>query len=68
MLRKLDDMPAGTIGFEAVGAVADDDWVEAVEPVLRRELSAGRKLRLLYVLGPASRDVEGGEDARLPRQ
>ena len=59
MLRRMRDVPVGTIGFEAVGEVEDDDWEEAVEPVLRQEIAEGRKLRLLYVLGPAARDVEG---------
>ena len=36
MLRQMTDMPAGTIGFEAVGEVEDDDWEDTVEPVLRR--------------------------------
>jgi hypothetical protein len=39
MLRQMKDMPAGTIGFEAVGEVEDDDWEDAVEPVLRREIA-----------------------------
>lgn len=59
MLRPMTDMPAGTIGFEAVGEVEDDDWEQAVEPVLRREIADGRKVRLLYLLGPKARDVEG---------
>ena len=59
MLRSISEMPAGTIGFEAIGEVEDDDWEEAVEPVLRRELADGRKVRLLYLLGPEARDVEG---------
>jgi hypothetical protein len=59
MLRAMTDMPPGTIGFEAVGEVEDDDWEEAVEPVLRREIAEGRKVRLLYLLGPEARDVEG---------
>ena len=59
MLRPVSDMPIGTIGFEAVGEVEDDDWEHAVEPVLRREIADGRKVRLLYVLGPEARDVEG---------
>ena len=58
MLRQMHDMPAGTIGFEAIGEVEDDDWEHAVEPLLRREIAAGEKLRLLYLLGPES-DVEG---------
>jgi hypothetical protein len=55
----MHDMPVGTIGFEAVGEVEDDDWEETVEPVLRREIATGAKLRLLYLLGPEARNVEG---------
>jgi hypothetical protein len=42
MLRRMVDMPVGTIGFEAVGEV-DDDWEEAVEPVLRQEIADGAR-------------------------
>ena len=59
MLRRIDDMPAGTLGFEASGEVDDDDWEEVVEPVLRREIASGNPVRLLYVLGGATREVEG---------
>jgi SpoIIAA-like len=59
MLRRIRDMPEGTIGFEAVGEVEDDDWEHAVEPVLRHEIADGQKVRLLYLLGPESRRVEG---------
>jgi hypothetical protein len=58
MLRRMTDMPAGTIGFEAIGEVEDDDWEEAVEPVLRREVADGHKVRLLYLLGAQAREVE----------
>jgi SpoIIAA-like len=59
MLRRITEMPAGTIGFEAIGEVEDDDWERAVEPLLRREIADGRKVRLLYLLGPEAREVEG---------
>ena len=59
MLRRISDMPAGTIGFEAIGEVEDDDWERTVEPLLRDQIAAGHKIRLMYVLGPAARDVEG---------
>ena len=59
MLRRMTDMPAGTIGFEAVGEVEDDDWEETVEPVLRQEIAEGRDLRLLYLAGVAAEEVEG---------
>ena len=52
-------MPTGTIGFEAVGEVEDDDWEDVAEPVLRRELADGRKLRVLYLFGPAGGKMEG---------
>jgi SpoIIAA-like len=59
MLRRITDMPTGTIGFEALGEVEDDDWEEAVEPVLRQEIAAGRNVRLLYLIGTTAHDVEG---------
>ncbi len=59
MLRRMNDMPAGTIGFEAIGDVDDDDWEDVVEPVLRGEIAAGRKLRLLYHFGLGADDIEG---------
>src|SRR3954464_8614527 len=59
MLRRMDDMPAGTVGFEAVGEGEDDDYEEAVEPLVRQRIAAGEKVRLLYLLGPEATDVEG---------
>jgi len=59
VLRRMNDMPAGTVGFEAVGEVDDDDWEDVVEPVLRREIADGRKVRLLYVFGAAAGDIDG---------
>ena len=59
MLRRIQDMPVGTIGFEAIDEVEDDDWEDTVEPVLRREMADGKKIRLLYLLGAEARDVEG---------
>ena len=58
-LRRIDEMPPGTIGFEAIGEVEDDDWEKQVEPLLRSEMAEGQKIRLLYLLGPEAREVEG---------
>jgi SpoIIAA-like len=58
MLRRMGNMPAGTLGFEAVGEVEDDDWEDVVEPVLRQEIATGAKLRLLYLVGAEAREVE----------
>jgi hypothetical protein len=59
MLRRMNDVPVGTIGFEAVGEVEDDDWEDVVEPLLRERIAAGEKVRLLYLMGPAATEVEG---------
>jgi hypothetical protein len=59
MLRRMTDVPSGTIGFEAVGDVDDDDWEDTVEPVLRTEIAGGRGVRLLYLIGRDARGVDG---------
>ena len=59
MLKRMYDMPVGTIGFEAHGDVDDDDFEDVVAPVLRREIADGRKVRLLYLLGPQLEDFDG---------
>jgi hypothetical protein len=59
VLRAMRDMPIGTIGFEAIGEVDDDDWERTVEPALRRRIADGHRIRLLYLLGPDAHDVEG---------
>jgi hypothetical protein len=43
MLRRLEDMPSGTIGFEAVAKVEDDDWEDHLEPVLPAEIAEGER-------------------------
>ncbi len=58
MLRPIPDMPVGTLGFEAIGEIDDDDFEDVVEPTLRKEIALGRKIRLLYLLGPALRKYE----------
>jgi hypothetical protein len=59
MLKQMTDMPPGTIGFEAIDEVDDDDFEKTVEPVLRRVIAEGRKVRLLYLLGMRFREYEG---------
>ena len=59
MFKRMFDMPPGTIGFEAVGEIDDDDFEDVVAPVLRRQIAGGHKLRLLYLLGPQLREYDG---------
>jgi len=59
MLKRIYDMPPGTLGFEAIGEVEDDDVEEVLVPALRREVAERGKVRLLYVLGTRLREYEG---------
>lgn len=59
MFKRMYDMPRGTVGFEAAEEIDDDDFADVVSPVLRQQIAEGRKLRLLYLLGPQLREYEG---------
>src|ERR671921_1018712 len=49
MIKVIEDMPVGTIGFEASGKVTDDDYRDVLVPGVRAALERG-DVRLLYVL------------------
>jgi hypothetical protein len=59
MLKMVRDMPAGTLGIEAVGEVDDDDVEDVLIPALRRWTAERGKIRLLYLLGPRLEEYEG---------
>ena len=59
MFKRITDMPPGTVGFEAVGEIDDDDFEEVVAPVLLQQMADGHKVRLLYLFGPQLREYEG---------
>lgn len=50
MIRTIERMPTGTIGFEAVGKVTEDDYRDVLVPALSEALDRN-EVRLLYVLG-----------------
>lgn len=56
MVKKIEQMPAGTIGLEAAGKLSKEDYREALEPALREGVESG-ELRLVFVLT----DFEGLE-------
>ncbi len=67
MIRQLDDMPAGTLGFEAVGEVTAKDYEDVLAPAVRAAQGAGG-IRLLYVLDDRFEGYSGGafvQDSRL---
>jgi len=48
VIEKIDDMPAGTIGFRVSGELTDADYAETLAPALREAAAAG-EVRLLFV-------------------
>src|SRR4051812_29106311 len=50
MFEMLDDMPAGVIGFEAVGKIEADDYRTSLEPAITAAAKAG-KIKVVYVIG-----------------
>ena len=69
MIRVLDDMPAGVLGFEANGKLTKQDYVDVLEPALDAATADGGKIRILLdfsgsfdgmELGAAWQDMKTG--------
>lgn len=52
MFSRIDNLPAGAIGFEAVGRVTEADRHAVLEPTIAAAAENGGQVRLLYVAGP----------------
>ena len=51
MIRMLDGLPDGVVGFEAIGEVHGQDYREVLDPALRQAIAQHGKVRVMYVLG-----------------
>jgi hypothetical protein len=49
MVEKIEDVPAGVVGFRASGKLTSDDYREVLEPALREAAESG-EIRMLFVL------------------
>jgi hypothetical protein len=58
MIKKLSDMPAGVIGFEASGMLRAEDYRDVVLPALERA-AAGGEIKFVIVI-PEFRGMSGG--------
>jgi hypothetical protein len=58
MIEQIEDMPTGTIGFQANGKFTREDYRKGLEPVLRKAAESG-EIRMLFKLT----DFEGLEPA-----
>lgn len=68
MLQKQTDVPFGIDALKAVGKLTREDYESVFEPLLEQARSAGRRLRVLFELGPDFEGFTAGaawEDAKL---
>ena len=56
MLRPIENLPSGAVGFVAHGRVTDSDRRTVLEPTIEWAIEANGKVRLLYV---AASDFDG---------
>jgi SpoIIAA-like len=49
MIERIEDMPAGTIGFRASGRLTRADYHDVLEPTLREAAESG-EIRMLFTL------------------
>lgn len=52
MFRPVFDLPAGVIGYSAVGKITADDYTKVLIPEIEAKIKEGGKVRFLYVAGP----------------
>jgi hypothetical protein len=52
MFARIENLPAGAIGFEAVGRITGADRHAILEPTIESALVSGHPVRLLYLAGP----------------
>lgn len=59
MIRILDDMPVGVLGFEAIDDVEKEDYENVLVPAINQAIAEHGKVRLVYVLGERFDEYEG---------
>lgn len=60
MIRTLDDMPAGVLGFEAEGKLTTSDYTEVLAPALEAASASGAKIRVVLVFPEGFGGMEAG--------
>jgi stage II sporulation SpoAA-like protein len=68
MLERLQNLPPGIDGVKAVGRVSREDYERVVDPIVDAARREGRRIRLLYQVGPEFEGFTAGaawEDAKL---
>ncbi len=59
MLKSIPGLPAGVIGYSAIGKVTAEDYTRVMIPAIEAALAKG-KVRFLYEIGPEFQGFEMG--------
>jgi SpoIIAA-like len=68
MIEPIEGAPEGVLAFRASGKVEESDYDNVLRPAIERATEAGKKLRLVYELGPEFERMTAGatwEDTKL---
>ncbi|HEX4002704.1 MAG TPA: STAS/SEC14 domain-containing protein [Candidatus Acidoferrales bacterium] len=68
MLEMISGLPNGIDGVRAAGKVSKEDYLRVLDPLIHEARFAGRRLRLLFHMGPAFEGFTPGaawEDAKI---
>jgi hypothetical protein len=68
MIEQMQGLPAGTLGFRAIGQVTADDYERVIVPDVEAAFALNRKLRLIYHIGEDFTGFDPGamwDDAKL---
>lgn len=60
MIERIEEMPAGTIGFRFSGEVSRGDYDDVLVPALHEAFESGEPVRCLCQLGPEFEGYEAG--------
>src|SRR5579863_10127352 len=68
MLERLNNLPVGIDGVEAIGKVTKEDYEQVIAPLIEDARRKGRHIRFLYCVGPRFEGFTPGaawEDAKI---
>ena len=51
MIEQLASMPAGVLGFRAVGTIEPDDYRNVLDPAVDAQVQATGKINMVYIVG-----------------
>ena len=52
MVEQIPDLPPGTLGFRVSERLVREDYVQVLVPRLRQAVDTGKRLHVLYAIGP----------------